>query len=49
MATIRVCDACGRQQDKMPFTVTEKGGEVWEACSARCFIDHTATIEGTRS
>ena len=48
MATVTLCDECGRQQAKMPFTVTEKNGDVWEACSAKCFIDHTAKIEGQR-
>lgn len=49
MATVKICDHCGKQQENMPFTVTEKNGHVWEACSARCFIDHTAQIEGGRS
>jgi hypothetical protein len=47
MATVKVCDECKEQKDHLPFTTTEKDGTVWEACSARCFINHSAKLEAT--
>lgn len=44
MATIKICDECGRE-GKLPFIVTEKDGTVWEVCTPKCFIDRTAKLD----
>jgi hypothetical protein len=37
MATVKVCDVCGKS-GRVPFTITEKDGRVYDACTAACLI-----------
>jgi hypothetical protein len=41
MATVKVCDECGKQKARLPFTVTENSdGSVYELCSVLCLDLH---------
>jgi len=47
MSTQTVCDVC-EQVKPTPFKVTEKGGSVYDICSASCYNDHTKRMEAAK-
>lgn len=44
MATVTVCDEC-EKPGRTPFQVTEKGGAVYDICSAPCMTAHIERME----